>query len=112
MQSAPKNAGRFFSDMFSHFSVVVDQVMFLTESGSLGIGPLSLQRGDTLWLFAGGNMTFAMRQKTSAGSSVQLRQQSLDNEYMLLGSSYHNQIMHAAGGEYKIPTHPEVCVIT
>lgn len=112
MENNPNNAGRYDAGMFSHLSLVLGQALFLTEGSSLGLGPQSLQPGDSLWLFAGGTTTFAMRLNSSAKSSVQYQGSSLDDEYILLGPCYHNRTMQSPGVKHEILPQPSFCVIT
>lgn len=57
---------------------------FATEKGLFGLGPLSVQEGDEVYVLRGGKMPFVLRDKRGQGESG----------HILIGESYVHGIMH------------------
>lgn len=112
MELDPSNAGQYDQAMFPHLTAVLGQVSFTTISGSLGLGPPSLQPGDTLWAFAGGRTTFAMRRKPSVRLASGCEQPQLDEEHTMLGPCYHNELMEDLSGISDNLGQRSTCVIS
>jgi hypothetical protein len=111
MGDSPSNTNYYGPTMSSHLTAVLGQVLFWTEKGSLGLGPPSLQSGDTLWLFPGGKTTFATRKRV--GGKIPLnRHPCLDNGRILVGPCYHHKLMEGLLGVADTLNQPGMCVLS
>ncbi|KAH7064141.1 heterokaryon incompatibility protein-domain-containing protein [Paraphoma chrysanthemicola] len=55
------NTGQFCRVLTRHTGDGPDRRLFTTETGYLGLGPVSLQKGDQVWLFKGGRLPLVLR---------------------------------------------------
>lgn len=63
--------------------------LFLTNGNLLGLGPQSLERGDTVWLLPGGRVPIILRQRENG-------------HYVVIGEAYVHGIMHGEAVEAAI----------
>jgi hypothetical protein len=111
MGGSPGNTNVYGPTMASHLTAVLGQVLFWTATGSLGLGPPSLQSGDTLWLFPGGKTTFATRQ-TVGGKQMLNRHAGPGSGYILVGPCYHHKLMEGLSGVADTLNQPGMCVLS
>ena len=71
-----------YASVFS--KVAAGRRLFRTESGWLGLGPQSLQGGESIWILAAAPTPFALRKAVNRG----------DNAYELVGETYVHGAMH------------------
>lgn len=60
-EDASLNTDHFTRVSFQPFGIGPDRRLFATEAGYLGLGPVSIQQGDQIWLFKGGRVPFVLR---------------------------------------------------
>jgi hypothetical protein len=111
MGGSPNKTNGYGPTMSSHLTAVLGQVLFWTETGSLGLGPPSLERGDTLWLFTGGKTTFATRQKAGGRKPLD-RHPCLGSGHILVGPCYHHKLMEGLSGVADTLNQPGICVLS
>ena len=77
-----------------HVAAVFHRRLFRTVNGRLGLGPQTMQKGDAIWILAGGNTPFILRHIASS-------QKSGDPIYSLIAPAYLHGVMdgEATGGE-------------
>lgn len=71
-----------YASVFS--KVAAGRRLFRTESGWLGLGPQSMQVGDSIWILAAAPTPFALRKAVDTGA----------NAYELVGEAYVHGAMH------------------
>lgn len=97
-------AGQFHSLLMeSHITAVLERSLFRTKSGSFGIGPQSVEPGDSLWVFGGGNTPFITRHKSAS--------LSLERQHTLIGYCYHHWLMSSGGVADTLGSQRSVCVL-
>jgi hypothetical protein len=75
------NTGQFCRVLSRHTGDGPDRRLFTTETGYLGLGPVSLQKGDQVWLCKGGRVPLVLR---PVGSSC----------FKLIGETYVHGVMN------------------
>jgi hypothetical protein len=82
-------------DLANSFLEAIKRVMlhrrfFLTRKGNFGIGPMSSQAGDLLYLFAGGRTPYIIRQGSARHS---VNSEGCSDAYTFVGECYCHGIM-------------------
>lgn len=67
--------------------------LFITRDGYLGLGPATLQQGDSIWLVSGAKSFIALRQAST----------EYNNHYRLIGESYVHGMMHGEALDLRKP---------
>lgn len=89
--------------MESHATAVYGRVLFRTKRGSLGIGPPSIEPGDSVWVWGCGKAAFVTRQKPTS--------QERERRDTLLGHCYHYQLMTGRCTVDKARDQSSTCVL-
>lgn len=70
-----------FYDIFASLSIW--RKVFLTRKGHFGLGPMSIQPGDEVWMLCGGKVLYVLR-----------RHETLPDTYTFVGEAYVHGFMH------------------